>query len=86
MARVQVNLKLDEKTVKEVERLVEKGYFRSKTDTFAKALQLLIKSRKTEELAKRIDDIRKGTEEAPSVSEAVVKSQEEEDECYNRGP
>ncbi len=80
MARVQVNLKLDEKTVKEVERLVEKGYFSSKTEAFVKALQLLIKSHKTEELAKRINTIREGTEEAPSVTEAVVKSHEEEDE------
>jgi fatty acid/phospholipid biosynthesis enzyme len=47
---------------------------------FVKALQLLIKSQKAEELAKRIDEIRKGTEAAPSVTEAVVKSHEEEDE------
>jgi len=80
MARVQVNLKLDEKTVKEVERLIEKGYFSSKTEAFVKALQLLIKSQKAGELAKRIDKIREGTEGAPSVTEAVVKSHEEEDE------
>lgn len=80
MARVQVNLKLDEKTVREVERLVEKGYFSSKTEAFIKALQLLIKSQKAEELAKRIDEIREGTEEAPSVTEAVVEAHEEEDE------
>ena len=49
MARVQVNLKLDEKTVKEVEELVEKGYFNSKTEVFVKALQLLIKSQKAKE-------------------------------------
>ena len=80
MARVQVNLKLDEKTVKEVERLVEKGYFNSKTEAFVRALQLLIKSQKAKELARRIDEIREGTEEAASVSEAVVKAHEEEDE------
>jgi len=80
MARVQVNLKLDEKTIREVERLVERGCFSSKTEAFVKALQLLIRSQKAEELAKRIDEIRKGTEKAPSVTEAVVKSHEEEDE------
>ena len=80
MARVQVNLKLDEKTVKEVEGLVEKGYFSSKTEVFVKALQLLIKSQKAKELARRIDEIREGTEEAPSVTEAVVGAHEEEDE------
>jgi len=80
MARVQVNLKLDEKAVREVERLVEKGYFSSKTEAFMRALQLLIKSHKAEELSKRIDEIREGTERAPSVTEAVVEAHEEEDE------
>ena len=80
MARVQVNPKLDEKTVKEVERLVEKGYFNSKTEVFVKAVQLFFKSQKAKELARRIDEIREGTEEAASVSEAVVKAHEEEDE------
>lgn len=80
MARVQVNLKLDEKTVREVEKLVKEGYFSSKTEAFVKALQLLIKSQKAGEMAKRIDEIRKGTEKAPSVTEAIVKSHEEEDE------
>ena len=77
---MQVNLKLDEKMIKEIESLVERGYFSSKTEAFVKALQLLIRSQKAEELAKRIDEIREGTESAPSVTEAVVKAHEEEDE------
>ena len=80
MARVQVNLKLDEKMIKEIESLVERGYFSSKTEAFVKALQLLIRSQKAEGLAKRINEIREGTESAPSVTEAVVKAHEEEDE------
>lgn len=80
MARVQVNLKLDEKTVREVEKLVQKGRFKTKTEAFKEALQLLIKSHRAEELASRIDEIREGTERAPSVTEAVVEAHEEEDE------
>ncbi len=80
MARVQVNLKIDERIVKEVEGLVEKGYFSSKTEAFLKALQLLIKSYKAEELRRRLDDIREGTVEAPSLTEMVIASHEEEDE------
>lgn len=79
MTRVQVNLKLDEKIVKEVENLVEKGYFNSKTEAFLKALQLLVKSYKAEELMKRLNEVREGTEEASSLTEAVVESHEEED-------
>jgi len=37
------------------------------------------KSQKAEELAKRIDEIKQGTQEAPSVTEAVVKSHEEDE-------
>ncbi|MBS7648841.1 MAG: hypothetical protein QXU67_01785 [Candidatus Bathyarchaeia archaeon] len=80
MARVQVNLKIDEGIVKEVEGLVEKGYFSSKTEAFLKALQLLIKTYKAEEFRRRLDDIREGTGEAPSLTEMVIASHEEEDE------
>lgn len=80
MTKVRVSLKLDEKMIKEIESLVERGYFSSKTEACVKALQLLIRSHKAEELAKRINEIREGTESAPSVTEAVVKAHEEEDE------
>ncbi len=79
MARVQVNLKLDEGVVREVERLVEQGCFRTKTEAFMKALQLLIRVHKAGELIKRFDEVREGTEEAPSLTEAVIESHEEED-------
>ncbi|MBS7635136.1 hypothetical protein KEJ34_06585 [Candidatus Bathyarchaeota archaeon] len=80
MARVQVNLKIDERIVKEVEGLVEKGYFSSKTEAFLKALQLLIKFYKAEELRRRLNEIRESTVEAPSLTEMVIASHEEEDE------
>ena len=80
MTRVQVNLKLEASLVREVEKLVEHGYFSSKTEAFTSALRLLIKLYKAEELRKRIDEIRNGTERLPSVTEAVIRAQEEEDQ------
>jgi len=80
MARIQVNLKLDASLIQEVERLVEKGHFSSRTEAFTEALRLLIRSYKAKELMERIDKIREGTEELPSVTEAVIKAQEEEDQ------
>jgi Arc/MetJ-type ribon-helix-helix transcriptional regulator len=80
MGRVQVNLKLDEKIIREMERLVEQGYFKTKTQAFKEAIQLLLKSCRAAELARQIDEIREGTEAAPSVTKAVVKAHEEEDE------
>ncbi|KPV65448.1 MAG: hypothetical protein AOA65_0147 [Candidatus Bathyarchaeota archaeon BA1] len=80
MAKVQVNVKLDEKLLREVEVLIKGGYFNTKTEAFMEALQLLIRSYKAGELARRIDRIREGTEKMPSVTEEVVKAHEEENE------
>jgi Arc/MetJ-type ribon-helix-helix transcriptional regulator len=80
MARVKVNLKLDEGIVKEVERLVEQGYFSNKTETFMKALQLLLRVYKNEEVVKRFNGVREETENMPSLTKAVIESHEEEDE------
>jgi len=76
---VQVNVKLDERLLREVEKLVEKGHVKTKKEAFERALQLLIKSHKALELAGRIDKVREGTEAMPSVTEAVIESHEEEE-------
>ena len=80
MTKVQVNLKLDEKVLEDVDKLVKKGHFGSKTEAFTKALKLLVRFYKAEELTKQIDGIRKRTERMPRVTEAVVKAHEEENE------
>ncbi len=80
MSKAQVNVRLRKELVAEVERLVKDGHFSSKTEAFTEALRLLIRSRKGEVLAKKIDHVREGTEEYPSPSEAVVSAHEEEDE------
>ena len=85
MARVQVNLKLEADLVREVEKLVERGYFNSKTEAFTEALKLLIRRYKAKELMERIDRIREGTERLPSVTKALAKAQEEEDQHWPTG-
>jgi Arc/MetJ-type ribon-helix-helix transcriptional regulator len=80
MARVKVNLKLDEGIVKEVERLVEQGYFSNKTEAFMKALQLLLRVHENEEVVKRFNGVREETENMLSLTKAVIESHEEEDE------
>ncbi|MEM3045013.1 MAG: type II toxin-antitoxin system VapB family antitoxin [Candidatus Bathyarchaeia archaeon] len=75
----QVNVKLDEKLLREVERLIEEGYVKTKKEAFEKALKLLIKSHKASELEERIDRVREGTEGMPSVTEAVMELHGEED-------
>lgn len=81
---VQVNVKLDEKILREVEKLIEKGKVKTKKEAFEKALLLLLRSYKASELAERIDKIREGTELMRSVTEAVIESHEEEDRQWSK--
>lgn len=75
---IQVNVKLDERLLKEVERLVKEGRVKTKKEAFERALQLLVKSYKAGELTRRVDEIRDGTEKFPSVTALAVESHEEE--------
>ena len=59
--------------------MVEKGYVETRKEAFEKALQLLIKSHKAVELEERIKRVKEGTEAMPNVTEAVIKSHEEEE-------
>ncbi len=79
MARIQVNLKIEATLVREVEKLVEQGYFRNKTEAFMEALRLLVRSYKAKELMEQIDSIREGTEGLPSVTKIIAEIHEEED-------
>ncbi|HIE18144.1 TPA: hypothetical protein EYP75_00305 [Candidatus Bathyarchaeota archaeon] len=80
MDRIQVNLKLEASLVKEIENLLKQGYFNSKTEAFTYALRLLIRAYKAKTLKERIDKIREGTEKLPSVTDAIIKAQKEEDQ------
>jgi len=79
MAKAQVNVKLEEKLLREVEGLVESGLYASKTEVFAEALKLLLKAKKGKTILQRIEKIREGTEAYPSASRALVEAHEEED-------
>ncbi|MEM1574309.1 MAG: hypothetical protein QW682_00015 [Nitrososphaerota archaeon] len=75
---VQVNVKLDEKILKELEELLKKKYVKTKREAFEKALLLLIRSYKASEIIEKMNTIRESTEEKPSVTKALIESHEEE--------
>jgi len=75
---VRVNIKLDEKILKEIEELLKKKYVKTKKEAFEKALLLLIRQYKASEIAEKINMIREGTEELPSVTKAIIESHKEE--------
>ena len=79
MVKSQVNVKLERQLIREVERLVEAGTYRSKTDAFAEALKLLLRLHRGQELIAKMDSIRDGTETRSNASRAIIELHEEED-------
>jgi Arc/MetJ-type ribon-helix-helix transcriptional regulator len=79
MARTQVNVKLEDELLKQVESLVESKVYTSKTEAFTEALKLLLRSQRGKALLQRIDKIREGTEAYPSTSHALIEDHEQED-------
>ncbi len=63
----------------QVEQLVEKGIVKTKEEAFEEGLKLFLKSHKAQELRARIDGIREQTEAVSSVTEAAIRSHEDED-------
>jgi len=78
MAKTQVNVKLEEKLLKEVEGLVQSGLYTSKTEAFAEALKLLLRVQKGKTILQKIDRIREGTERYPSANQALTEEHEQE--------
>ena len=79
LAKVQVNVKLERQPVREVEGLVERGAYHSKTEAFTEALKLLLPIQNGLELLDKIEKIRQGTENYPSPSRALTELHEEEE-------
>ena len=79
MARSQVNVRLDEGLMEEVEALVEGGRYATKTEAFTEALRLLLRVHRGEELASRMDALREGTGGLPSLSGSLDASRGEEE-------
>ncbi|MBS7651046.1 MAG: ribbon-helix-helix domain-containing protein [Candidatus Bathyarchaeia archaeon] len=79
MAKIQVNVKLEEDLLREVEYLVESGLYSSKTEAFIEALKLLLRVQKGKMILQRIEKIREGTEAYPSVGQALAEMHEEEE-------
>ena len=79
MSKAQVNIRIPKDLISEVENLVKRGIFSSKTEAFSEAVRLLIRTHKGRVLAERMDRVREGTEGRPNLTEVVISSHEEED-------
>lgn len=79
MAKAQVNVKLDEQLLREVDRLVESKVYTSKTEAFTEALKLLLRTVRGRDLLKRMDKIREASEKYPSANQALIEAHEREE-------
>lgn len=75
---VQVNVKLDEKLVEELDKMVESGFVGTKKEAFERAIRELVREYRAEEFKERIDRVRRGTAGFGGVTKAVVEGHEEE--------
>ena len=75
---VQVNVKLDEKLVEELDKMVESGFVSTKKEAFERAIRELVREYRAGEFKERIDRVRKGTAGFGGVTRAVVAGHEEE--------
>lgn len=80
MAKVQVNLRLDEDLVRKVDALVQRGLFKSRTEAIACAIKSLLREHYGRVLRERMEKVREGTESYPSVTKAVEEIHEGEHE------
>jgi len=79
MRKEQVNVRLDVELLEKVDYLVKMGFFKTRTEAFKEAINMLIKKYYKELLRERLERIREGTEKYPSLTDIVVRMHEEEE-------
>jgi len=79
LKKVQINLRIEEDLIKKIDMLVKHGFFKNRTEAFVVALNRLIKDYLKEFLREKLDKVRQGTNNFPSLTDIVVKLHEEED-------
>ena len=73
-----MNIRTSATLAKELDYLVDHGFFRSKTEAVNEGIRLLIRRYKAMKIAERIDEIARG-EHGGSLTEALLELREEED-------
>ncbi len=80
-----MNVRVSSELVREMEELIRKKRFKSKKQAVEDALRILIAREKVRETDSLIEEIRKGTEGKPGLTEKLLKDREEED-VHSCGP
>ena len=79
MNSVQVNIRTTKFLVNELDRIVDEGYFRSRSEAMNEGIRLLIRRYKLAKLESKLLKAKKNTRDLPSVTDALIRAREEED-------
>jgi Arc/MetJ-type ribon-helix-helix transcriptional regulator len=74
-----MNIRTTEFLIKELDEIVKKGYFRSRSEAMNEGIRMLIRRYKLAALESKLIDARKETEDLPSVTKALIEARKEED-------
>jgi len=68
MTDVQVKISTTSLLIDKIDKIVEEGYFRNRTEALNEAIRLLIKKYQLAKIKTRIETIREDTEKYPQLS------------------
>ena len=58
---------------------MERGYFRSRSEAMNEGIRMLIRRYKLAALESKLIEVKKGTDDLPSITDALIKTRKEED-------
>jgi len=79
MTSVQVNIRTTQFLADELDRIVNEGYFRSRSEAMNEGIRMIIKRYQLTKLEAKMLQAKKGTKDLPSVTDALLQAREEED-------
>ena len=79
MATVQVNIRTTEFLAKELDRIVEEGYFRSRSEALNEGIRLILRRYQIAKLESKLAKAKEGTKDLSSVTESLLSARDEED-------
>ena len=79
LSSIQVNIRTTRFLATELDRIVNEGYFRSRSEAMNEAIRILIRKYQLAKLESKLAKAKKGTKDLPSVTKALLEARQDED-------
>ena len=79
LASSQLNVRTSPALIEELDSLVDRGLFRSRTEAVNEGIRLLIRRYKAMKIAEKIDKIALGKKDKESLTKVLLELRDEED-------